>query len=433
MILVSVILAMSASPAWAEAPLDEPAIAAGKPVVADHSAREIASGAPFREHSQSPSDYAAYRLSWWFIAPVVLLAIRLPRMLRHVIGDRAGAPTLIALITAVVLLFATDALLLRQVPNDHGFVPHPTLVWAMGSDVTTYSAEHNRYIEQTDSRGLRPIPPGYDERHTILILGDSSTYGISVHYDRIYSWLLSRVLTDGLAVSPPRIDNRAVPGYSSWQGRHVMEQCLRDETLSVVVVAFMPNDWTPALVSDKSLELSGFSGTCEWALRHSHLYLALRHYLNGARTQVDAAPEGAERLTGRKVGREATNELAGKSSAAVRVSPQEFEENLDAIRQMCVARKIPVVFMILPMSADLDRLSMPYREAVGRVAAREGARFLNLWAQWKRRDRHDFLPNDLFHPDARGHLRIASSLGRFLMRQGLLGPTRRLPQTEGTN
>lgn len=89
----------------------------------------------------------------------------------------------------------------------------------------------------TDAAGRRLTGEVDAESQTVLFLGDSCTFGIPVEDAEAFP---ARV-GEQLGV---RAINAGVPGYSAFQGRHVLEQVLSAEKPDAVVITFWVNGRT---------------------------------------------------------------------------------------------------------------------------------------------------------------------------------------------
>ncbi len=157
----------------------------------------------------------------------------------------------------------------------------------------------------------------------IAHLGDSSTMGFTIaDDDEIYAALLPRLVQrDGLALEAL---NFGVDGYSSYQGRILLEQVLGDFAPDYVSFYFGYNDHHFSNASDRDTRFS-----TPWILRaleHSHAYRFMRRHLL--------------RLTRRE---------AELREPSLRVDLESFESNLRAMVEAARARGAVPILMTTPL------------------------------------------------------------------------------------
>lgn len=161
---------------------------------------------------------------------------------------------------------------------------------------------------RVNSQGFRgpELPPERDpRRRRIALLGDSCTMGFRVaSEDDIFAGLLPRLLAgDGIAAETL---NFGVDGYSSHQGRLLLDDVLDVYAPDYVTLYFGYNDHHWANASDREIDFS--TPAARHILETSHAYRLLRRWIL---------------------------RLAGKEARLVtperRVAPDAFEENLRAM------------------------------------------------------------------------------------------------------
>lgn len=167
----------------------------------------------------------------------------------------------IALLLALAILESVSRLVIKATPNVRwqyhsnlidalGFPelneilePDPELFWRVTPNLdhahlTGKIADSTtlRFSVSTDAQGLRRVPAQQAARHTVLFLGDSCTFGVGVDDDQAFPALVQRQV-EGL-----RCINAGVPGYSSFQGRRLLERLELPAPPDVVVITFGFND-----------------------------------------------------------------------------------------------------------------------------------------------------------------------------------------------
>jgi len=184
----------------------------------------------------------------------------------------------------------------------------------------------------TNSLGLRSPAPGREgTQFRVLAVGNSCTFGLGVDNEETWPSRLEEELNrtlDGVA----EVVNAGVPGYTSYQGRKYLETAGLDLDPDLVIITFGFNDsevWSSRtdVQTGRLLQMQQLGS----ALGRSRFYQALARLLKG---RDDAAvpltiPEGER----------------GKQA---RVSPDEFRANMKAMKEMCAARHVPVIFLVWP-------------------------------------------------------------------------------------
>ena len=256
-----------------------------------------------------------------------------------------------------------------------------------------------------NSLGLRGAEPASGER--LMVTGDSSVYGYGVDDDEVYVVRAAREL----GMSPI---NAAIPGYSSFQTRNLLE--LRGWALepSVVVIGNLWSDNNFDSFVDRELlsayddwERSGV-GVARRMLSWSALYRVL-----DARLRVLTGSEAEARKVGWTVG-------GGTPSGHRRVALADYAANLQHLAERARDEGADVVFLVLPHPDDLTPREgpaawTPYRDVMRGVAARVGAPLVDgpaLVAASGLGREALFL--DEMHPTAAGHALLADALVEVL-------------------
>ena len=203
-----------------------------------------------------------------------------------------------------------------------------------------------------DENGLFTVDAeGQGGRRLVLLLGDSRTFGNGVPVDATYGEILKQRLP-GFSVI-----NRAVPGYTSFQGRAALEIDAPRFHPDVVVFAFGFNDRRYVLHPE---EVDGEDRFRRLARRATWTRLA------GSLAIVDL-------LGGRPSGEPgAVENPLDLGTALPRVSPASFRQNLEAAARYCAGQGIRLVLLLLNDNpAHVRELDRGVRE--GRTAEAEQA------------------------------------------------------------
>ena len=182
--------------------------------------------------------------------------------------------------------------------------------------------ERTRWTLRTNSRGFpgRDVPYGpHPGVFRIVCLGDSSTFGWGVESDEAYPARLEAELRSRHPALPIEVVNLGVCGYSSFQGRILLDrEALRYEP-DAVTLSYGSNDWSPVPEPFDAAyrRNAGWNGAVKAVLNRSRAYQIYAAFLTRA-------------LAGRE--REAIEEIrSGTSGMPLNVGPEESERNLEAM------------------------------------------------------------------------------------------------------
>jgi lysophospholipase L1-like esterase len=132
----------------------------------------------------------------------------------------------------------------------------------------------------SDAQGFRkPLksqPATESFARTLYVLGDSSSFGWGVDYEKSYPSLLVEKLN---AKSPHfNLRNLSLPGFSSFQGNLLWQEFAEVKSGDWVILSFGWNDSFPSLLTDHQQFESRNSrvGKINWSLRHILLYRWMR-------------------------------------------------------------------------------------------------------------------------------------------------------------
>ena len=108
---------------------------------------------------------------------------------------------------------------------------------------------------ESDSKGNRistqgSVNPIVDSM-TIHVLGDSSSFGWGVDFEDSYPQQLIKILKDSPDFLKARVKNHSIPGFTSFQGRLLLEDKVEIEKNDIVLVSFGFNDSYTSKSSDR--------------------------------------------------------------------------------------------------------------------------------------------------------------------------------------
>ena len=281
--------------------------------------------------------------------------------------------------------------------NSALYVEDPRLFWALNPG-RRYDGAVDAYV-QINSLGMRgPEPDGVHP--SILLLGDSCTYGFGVANGQTIDARLQQELTNRLR-RPVRVYNGGVPGYSSCQARELLGRLAPVLRPDVVVSSCFYADIAPGLVSDWERTPGPPFDHVRAAMWKSHLYRRMRARFLGQDHLGGAFEEP----------------MAHQGGPVRRVSSARYLNNLHQTFE--IARRNGaslVVGLVLPNR----RLSTPgasenIRMFLSRPRAPD-ALGVDLCARWLDRgvDTRPFFWDDK-HPTAAGCSAVARDLAEILV------------------
>jgi lysophospholipase L1-like esterase len=307
----------------------------------------------------------------------------------------------------------------HRVDRDAFWAPRPraSLPWADGESVNAAGFRGPR-VERARTGGERRV----------VVLGDSSTFGLLVRYDETFCAELARRLTE--LGSATEVLDCGVVGYSTHQMLARYRSFARAFAPDDVVVAVGGvNDHFPALqfVDDvakaaRPVELGGAleQRALDWRrslrLAHATAWLVDR-CVDGAAAERDRAFR-RERWEAHLVRTFGASDWKGKR----RVPLDAFAANLAALASEARAGGARVWFLSMPRHPELERTSPVL--ALYTAALEDTARALDVpvidgRGAFARRLAHGEAPAllwaaDLEHPNAAGHAELAARLAEAL-------------------
>ena len=249
------------------------------------------------------------------------------------------------------------------------YVPHPTLIWTLKPN-TTLEVDNEVYqmrgapVTWTfDVNGDGHRGPAYPSEHSqdypvVVCLGDSCTFGFRVDRGDTYPARLAAFLRDH-GMPNASVVNYGIPGYSSFQGRLVLEGFLERYRPDVVILAFGANDLEPDDRPDVQKAEGSSTATNRIAPLLNRLAIA--------------------KLVGRF---KSKNPQRGGLAAEgqVRVSIDDYRNNLQAMVRMAQAAGARVVLLDFILSGQIDRNGTAYRTTISTLAADQKLDWLDCLA-----------------------------------------------------
>jgi lysophospholipase L1-like esterase len=268
---------------------------------------------------------------------------------------------------------------------------------------------------QTDSHGFRIRPAGPVSAHySILVLGDSISFGSGVSYRQSYVPALETRLSAGLE-EPTAVWNAAVPGYNTSQEAAMLEQAAPYSHPDVVVLQFCMNDYldaptlTPGGNLDQSSSIAEAPSFSPIAfLYHSKALVFLKEKLKDVqRARPEWFPVWAHYIhyINRKPGW------------------QRAKEALLQVQQSSNRIRAGFLVVIFPVEQQLRIGDRTAQDDLMQFTRAHGIDTLDLYdsfrARWKERLYIDYWEQvkqvDKLHPNARGHALAAEQITDYML------------------
>lgn len=201
----------------------------------------------------------------------------------------------------------------------------------------------------------------------VLCVGDSRTWGFDVREDDAYPRALERLLNSRGASQTVEAINAATPGYTSYQGLMWLQRNLRRYQPDVVTACFGFND--RLLAGEKSGDLSMVRQTPEsfraaWAWRWTEASFAVRTL----RSWTARAWSGSDASRLARARERKAELLERWETLEGEVTPDEYEEHLEEIAELCRVQQAELAIVALP---DNPELTAPLDSAAARLGDRD--------------------------------------------------------------
>lgn len=140
------------------------------------------------------------------------------------------------------------------------YVPDAKVFWRL-RPVITVELENRVYkmndepirwtvkINADGYRGVRYPQAGSGARPVIIVIGDSVTFGFRVQENETYAAQLQEYLNNH-GLNDAVVVNYGVPGYTSFQGKRILEEILLKHKPDIIIAAFGANDIERDRLSD---------------------------------------------------------------------------------------------------------------------------------------------------------------------------------------
>lgn len=256
-------------------------------------------------------------------------------------------------------------------------------------------------MTHVNSRGLRNAEISLEPKddHRILIVGDSSIYGVRVRDRENISGQLQGILQQ----RDPSwlVLNGGCPGYSSWQVLQLLRERLLDYQPEWLIIGTL---WSDTQGADAPDATRYGDRPMAWKY-YSRLYMVTQAWYNRWKyTPADAPNVGFG--------------LGPVMAPTNRVPISDYERNLRTMVAMAKERGINVAFLLLPgihdtMNGTTGDFREGYREVMRRVATDVNAPIADMPQYFKGGEPRQLFFDDV-HPKVVGYRMIAQELNKVM-------------------
>ena len=264
---------------------------------------------------------------------------------------------------------------------------------------------------ESDSEGNRISKKGQvnpiGDVMTIHVLGDSSSFGWGVDFEDSYPQQLVKLLKNSPSFSKAIVKNYSTPGFTSFQGRLLLEDKVQIKKDDILMISFGFNDSYTAKISDRlHFEArNSISGKIIW-------YLNRLLTFKGLRTLIHNLPD-----------------FRISETKTTRVSLKEYKQNLEIIFKTILKKKGKPLFinicngekysnvaektartLNIPFFNIPEKFKQHLSQAYNIYSEKFVAYFEVYGEMMEKESQLAFLFPDFCHPNAIGHRLIAEIL-----------------------
>jgi lysophospholipase L1-like esterase len=201
----------------------------------------------------------------------------------------------------------------------------------------------------SDTAGFRAPYKDQDkaEGRTLYVLGDSSSFGWGVDFEKTYPFLLIEKLNTIDSSVPSKLRNLSLPGFSSFQGKLLLQELGEVKKGDWVILSFGFNDSVPSNLTDlrQYESRNSLAGKISWNMRQVLLFRWMRTWL----VELAEPPLFQKENVGRRVPVNQYREnfktlierIQKKGAIPVLVSVCNYPEYQDTAREIAEDKKIP--------------------------------------------------------------------------------------------
>lgn len=346
-----------------------------------------------------------YQVSFWAVVLLSLCYLIIDFLFLYAIKGWKKAA---AVIFSVIIILAGSEYFTRTFMNLYPrlYTPSPSLVWENTPNLNAKKDENRNFTVTTDSHGFRNneiSPEKKTGQFRIMLIGDSAAFGWPLNDRQNFSWFLQKNLRRTLPGKDFTVINAAVCGYSSLQGKRLLEEKGWNFNPDLLIIAFN-NDAFIDVAEDKDRLPSGKNISLKKNLSKSALYLSMKQLFFHSRINPEddvVIPPGK-----------------GKP----RISPADIEKIYAGMLSEAQKRGVKVIVVSMPLRGRVREFPgmQQYREIMKKTAEENSALFVDFITEWNNSISGVLFVDDI-HPGAVGHKIIAERLSEVIQDKNLAG------------
>ena len=309
------------------------------------------------------------------------------------------------------------------------FRPHPTLHWSCRANLKEFNNNTGGGTLNTNEFGMREVFEQQEKpknQFRILVLGDSSNFGHGVEGGEMWSSQLQDIL-DPITELDVRVLNGSCPGWTTFQALEAVQSYGGAYQPDLIIAGFN-NDSGPDFQTDRERvpDSSIIRAINSWLFR-SELYILSREAILSVLRRMSSQSQKAYqlRLAGQK---SKYGKLSEEESLKLvqRVPLPEMQENIRDLKELAEKKQGDFIWINMPINRrEVDYVGRyvdwDYRKTIDEMSKEEAIHLIDVDDYWLR-SREDGLhiPGHVFHPNIRGHRRMAEQIAKELLERGLL-------------
>ncbi len=331
----------------------------------------------------------------------------------------------LCILLTVIFFFASIEISSRLYLKENSSLlrPHPTMLFEImpGFDYPGYY--------ETNSKGcLCPEFPLKKEpgEYRIVVVGDSTSFGIPVKAGERYSDQLEERLKEKYKDKKIRVINAAMASSSSMQIKNLVLEKVYKFSPDCLIVS-INNDSIAEVVTDSSRLPNKYLLPAYRILYKSDLYLLLRSIVLKAKISkkkpirnpnVGFVPPGRPMMRN-----------DGKFTTVSRVSEQEAEENYKAIIRKMNDINAKTIILSMPLKDYVciekrrirpDDPNVMHRKVIEKVCSENDAVCIDLFNEWNTDETNRNLFTDPVHLNKEGHKKITDEILKTMENEGFI-------------
>ena len=220
------------------------------------------------------------------------------------------------------------------------------LIWRQKKHLNTIFQDKNVVTNSLGLRNDEILRKKQPDLLRIICLGGSSTFGWGVDVKDTYPVYLQNLLNKRLSSNKVEVINAGQIGYTSYQGKLFLEKYLLDYNPDILTVSYVLNDidkvrfFKNKKLSDSQVEIS-----------EKHINIVERYIIDKriyflAKRFVSFIIKKNKKIAASIIRNQYEN-------SRIRVSAEEYRDNLNQITFFCKKKNIKLIFIVMPINLAL--------------------------------------------------------------------------------